>query len=95
MANYHTDAGEMLIEAAKRCGLFDEIAEFIAFAHTQPSPVHCPMCLLLDDFAEAFDVLVYTPSRLSENLFGTVPPTKQETDAPAAPAQHKEEQENG
>jgi hypothetical protein len=53
--NFHSNAAAMIIAAAKKSGLLDDVAEALCFLDKNPTQSDCGACELLDDLADAFD----------------------------------------
>ena len=61
--NFHSNAAALIIAAAKKSGLFDEIAEALCFIDKVPYPsFDCPACELLGNLADAFDEHAVLPN---------------------------------
>ena len=69
--NFHSNAAALIIAAAKKSGLLDEIAEALCFIDKTENPsFDCRACELLDDLAEAFDEHAALPGITLEKFHG-------------------------
>ena len=69
-ADIHTNAKALIVKAAEKSGLLQEIAEFLWFTSRLKTGGRCLACELVDELAEAFDDDIVLPHVFAERVFG-------------------------
>ena len=67
----HTNAAALILSAAGKSGLLDEVAKALCFFNTTPNPsAGCRACALRDALVGAFDECICTPAIAVESFHG-------------------------
>jgi hypothetical protein len=73
--NYHQNAEQLILLAAKQSGLLEEVAKLVAWWHQpdeKPPGIEgfCPLCVLLSMLTDGFDQFVCKPALAAEAIYG-------------------------
>jgi hypothetical protein len=69
--SYHESAAGLIVAAAEKSGLLEEVAEALCFIDKHPNPAgDCRACELLDQLAEEFDAHTCLPGTVIEGFHG-------------------------
>ena len=69
MREIHHSARALIIAAAEKSGLLEEVAELLWFAEKHSPPMDCVVCELLRQLTEAFDNHVCLAGRVAEEMY--------------------------
>jgi hypothetical protein len=68
--NFHNNAARLIVMAAEKSGLLQEIAQALHFADKTPWNMDCFACALRDELIEAFDDHTCLAGIVLEGFFG-------------------------